>query len=596
MVDQDNPLPKTLFPFIRHFLRAYKSAVIVYIAFAIFAGFWGPFNSMLIKQLINLLPSVADGDISILIVPASLIVVNFIVFDNFTWRGIAYIGAKFIPVIISHIIGESMDYMLRKSHQFYQDNLSGKTSKQITNLADGIEKIISRIAPFFLRGASLLLTAIIAAYFVNPIFCFILITWFILFASLSILMSKKLVMLADSHASAESIVVGELVDSLSNHSNVRIFSRKSYEILRMVPFFENQQKAYTTTYFYSLIMSSIQGCLIAIMMACSCYFLVYLYSKNLVSIGDFALILGLSMETGYMIWFTMTEVDELNKIVGRCKQSLMSLMLPLEILDKPNATVLNCTHGKIIFSNVKFHYKETESLFQNKSIEIKAGQKVGLVGYSGGGKSTFVNLILRLYDVTDGVILIDGQDIKNVTQDSLRDSIAMIPQDPSLFHRSLMDNIRYGCIDATDEEVIEAARKAHAHEFISKLPLGYNSLVGERGIKLSGGQRQRISIARAILKNAPILILDEATSQLDSVTESGIQESLWKLMQEKTTIVIAHRLSTLLDMDRIIVFDQGVIVEDGTHAKLLAINGLYRTLWDAQVGGFLPDKKSESKV
>ena len=409
-------------------------------------------------------------------------------------------------------------------------------------------------------------------------------------------MSKKLVSLSDAQASSESIVIGELVDSLSNHSNVRIFSRMSYENLRMIPFLRKQQKAYTATYLYSLIMHAIQGGLIAIMMACSCYFLVYLYSKHLVTIGDFALILGLSMETGHMMWFTMSEVDEFNKAVGRCKQSLMSLMLPLDIQDKQGATILTCDRGQITFDNVKFHYKGTEPLFQNKSIEIKAGQKVGLVGYSGGGKSTFVNLILRLYDVTDGAIVIDGQDIRDVTQDSLCKSIAMIPQDPSLFHRSLMDNIRYGRIDATDEEVISAAIKAHAHEFITKLTEGYDSLVGERGVKLSGGQRQRIAIARAILKNAPILILDEATSQLDSVTESGIQESLWELMQDKTTIVIAHRLSTLLHMDRIMVFDQGSIVEDGTHTELLGLNGLYKTLWDAQVGGFLPDQKNEGEI
>ncbi len=596
MVDKDRTLPKTLFPFIWHFLREYKSAVIVYVALAIVAGFWGPFNSILIKQVINLLPSVSGGDISILIVPAILIVVNFIVFDNFIWRGITYIRAKFIPVILGHIIGESMDHVLGKSHQFYQDNLSGKISKQITNLADGIEKLTSSVACNFLRGASLLLTAGLAAYFVNPIFCFILVAWFILFSSASILMSKKLVMLSDAQASAESIVVGELVDSLSNHSNVRIFSRKSFENSRMAPFFEKQQKACTATYFYSLIMHSIQGGLIAIMMACSCYFLVYLYSKNLVTIGDFALILGLSMETGYMMWFTMSEVDEFNKAVGRCKQSLMSLMIPLEIQDKPDAVILKCNRGQITFDNVKFHYKGTQAIFQNKSIEINAGQKVGLVGYSGGGKSTFVNLILRLYDVTDGAILIDGQDIRDVTQDSLRENIAMIPQDPSLFHRSLMENIRYGRSNASDAEVIEAAKKAHAHEFISTLPQGYDSLVGERGVKLSGGQRQRIAIARAILKNAPILILDEATSQLDSVTESLIQKSLWELMQNKTTIVIAHRLSTLLHRDRILVFDKGKIVEDGTHSELLAKAGLYKHLWDAQVGGFLGDEKTENEV
>jgi ATP-binding cassette subfamily B protein len=593
MVEQNKTLPKTLFPFIWHFLRDYKIGVVVLVLLAVIAGFWGPFNSILIKYVIDLLPQIQKGDASRLMLPVGLIVVNFIVFDNLTWRGITYIRCKFLPLIINRIIGESMDYVLGQSPQFYQDNLSGKTAKQIVNLAEGIEKLTSSVASYFLRGASLLLIAFVTAYCVNPIFSLILVSWFIVFASVSILMSKNLATLSDAQASAESIVVGELVDSLSNHSNVRIFSRKSYEGLRMNPFFGKQQKAYTATYLYSLIMHSIQGGLIALMMAFAAYFLIYLYGKNLVTIGDFVLILGLSMETGHMMWFTMSEVDEFNKAVGRCKQSLTSLMIPMEIQDKPDATILKGGSGRITFDNVKFHYKGTEPLFQNKSVAIEPGQKVGLVGYSGGGKSTFVNLILRLYDVTDGAILIDGQDIRDVTQDSLREKIAMIPQDPSLFHRSIMDNIRYGRIEAADEEVVGAAKKAHAHEFIVKLPQGYDSLVGERGVKLSGGQRQRIAIARAILKNAPILILDEATSQLDSVTEGLIQESLWELMQNKTTIVIAHRLSTLLHMDRIIVFDQGKIVGDGTHAQLLESNGLYKTLWDAQVGGFLPDNKRE---
>lgn len=290
-----------------------------------------------------------------------------------------------------------------------------------------------------------------------------------------------------------------------------------------------------------------------------------------------------------MTWWTLEQVDELNKLVGKCKQSLTNLFVPLGIKDVNNASLLNVTQGEIIFSKVKFHYKGTEPLFQNKSVKIDAGQKVGLVGYSGSGKTTFVNLILRLYDITDGRILIDGQDIKDVTQDSLREAIAMIPQDPSLFHRTLMENIRYGREKATDEEVIDAAKRAHAHDFIMKLPMNYASLVGERGIKLSGGQRQRVAIARAILKNAPILILDEATSQLDSITELEIQESLWELMQDKTTIVIAHRLSTLLHMDRILVFDEGKIIQDGTHEALLVEEGLYKNLWEAQVGGFLPE-------
>lgn len=261
----------------------------------------------------------------------------------------------------------------------------------------------------------------------------------------------------------------------------------------------------------------------------------------------------------------------------------------IEIQDQPNSNILTITRGEIVFDKVKFYYKGTAGLFQNKSVVIQSGQKVGLVGYSGSGKSTFVNLILRLYDVIDGKLLIDNQDIKYVTQDSLHAAIGMIPQDPTLFHRSVLDNIRCGRLNATTAEVVEAAKHAHAHDFIIKLPQGYDSLVGERGVKLSGGQRQRIAIARTILKNAPILLLDEATSQLDSMTENNIQNSLWELMQHKTTIVVAHRLSTILHMDRILVFDHGIIVEDGTHQELLAKSGLYKTLWSAQVGGFLGD-------
>lgn len=311
--------------------------------------------------------------------------------------------------------------------------------------------------------------------------------------------------------------------------------------------------------------------------------------EDKVTIGDFALIIGLTHFVIENVWLLAEMIGQINEATGAAKQSLKAIFIPIEIADKPDTKELIVTKGEIIFDKVHFQYKGTASLFQNKSIVIPSGQKVGLVGYSGSGKSTFVNLILRLYDIQNGEILIDNQDIRDVTQESLHQNIGMIPQDPSLFHRSLMENIRYGRIDATNEEVIEAAKKAHAHEFIDKLPLKYGSLVGEKGIKLSGGQRQRIAIARAILKNAPILILDEATSALDSVVEHEIQESLKNLMNRKTTIVIAHRLSTLLNMDRILVFDNGIIVEDGKHEELLKNGGRYKELWDGQVGGFLPE-------
>jgi ATP-binding cassette subfamily B protein len=584
-----NCIPKQLLPFTWHFLKPYKGTVILFILLALLAGFWGPFNSLLIKSFINTLAAKTSQDLSSLYWIAGLLVLNFIVFDNITWRTLGYLNYKYEAVIKNQIISQTFEYVLGGSTQFFQDNLSGKIASQLTTLAENLETILYRVSVDFLRGASLLVVSFITAYFVNALFFYILFLWFIAFASFSIWMSARLVQLSDDHASAESQLSGQLVDSLANQSNIRIFSRKIYEVERMNTFFSLVQRAFQRKELFIVLLCCAQGGMIAVMIGLASITLIHLYGKGLVSIGDFALILGLSMELGHMMWYTMYQVDQFNQALGKARQSLNALVIPHEIQDKNNASPLVVTQGKIEFSNVKFHYQGGYSLFQNKSVTIEPGQKVGLVGYSGGGKSTFVNLILRLYEVVDGQILIDGTNVSNVTQESLRQAIAMIPQDPTLFHRSLMDNIRYGKTNASDEDVILASKKAHAHEFIRLLPGGYETLVGERGVKLSGGQRQRIAIARAILKNAPILILDEATSQLDSITESNIQESLWELMQGKTTLVVAHRLSTLLHMDRILVFDKGHIIEDGTHIELLNRGGLYKTLWDAQVGGFLPE-------
>ena len=591
----NNLLSQNLWSFIWHFLKPYKHIVLIYTCIALLAGCWGPFNSMLIKYMVNCLSSNHMENVSALTWPGVLLVLNFIVFDNFTWRSIGYLNYKFQPVIKNKIISESFRFVLGSSHQFFNDNLSGRISSQISTLADNIERILHQISADFLRGFSLLIIALVSMYMVNPTFFYILALWFVAFSLFSIAMSKQLVNLSDIHTESESAISGQLVDSISNVSNIRIFARRPFEVGRLEEALIVTKEKFQKKELFLVTLHSAQGALIAIMLGFMVYFLVNLYGKHLVSVGDFVLILGLGMDVAHITWYTMSRVDDFNQAVGKCKQSLSCLIVPQEIQDKKDAASLLITKGQITFSDVKFHYKGTEPLFQNKSIMIEPGQKIGLVGYSGGGKSTFVNLILRLYDITDGHILIDNQDIRNVTQDSLRKHIAMIPQDPSLFHRTLMENIRYGRIEATDEEVVEAAKKAHAHEFIAKLPQGYESPVGERGVKLSGGQRQRIAIARAILKNAPILILDEATSQLDSVTERDIQESLWELMQDKTTIVIAHRLSTLLHMDRIIVFSEGKIMEDGTHTELTASGGLYKTLWDAQVGGFLLDKENEEE-
>jgi ATP-binding cassette subfamily B protein len=319
------------------------------------------------------------------------------------------------------------------------------------------------------------------------------------------------------------------------------------------------------------------------------YYALQLWQQGLIGVGDFAMSTSLAL-------LIITDARNLSRHFleifehsGNIANGVQTIIRPYEIVDSEAAKPVIVKQGEIAFQQVDFSYSANKKIFNQLNITIPAGQRVGLVGYSGSGKSSFVNLILRFYDVQAGCIRIDGQDIRQITQDSLHQAIGFIPQDPSLFHRTLLENIRYGCLEATDEEVVAAAKLAHAHEFISTMPEGYAAMVGERGVKLSGGQRQRIAIARVMLKNAPILILDEATASLDSATEFYIQQSLELAMMNKTVLVIAHRLSTIAHLDRILVFEQGQIVEDGSHAELLAAGGHYKKLWDKQAGGFLPE-------
>jgi ATP-binding cassette subfamily B protein len=315
-----------------------------------------------------------------------------------------------------------------------------------------------------------------------------------------------------------------------------------------------------------------------------------IWSNGDMTVGEFSMVAGLAIMLIEAARGLSRSFLEFFEYLGNIGDGVAVFVQSHDIVDSEGADVLEVNQGEIAFENVTFIYPEGLEVFEQLNVTIPSKQQVGLVGFSGSGKSTFVNLMLRLFEPQSGTIGIDGQNILEVTQDSLRENISMIPQDPQLFHRSLMENIRYGRLEASDEEVVEAAKKAHAHDFILQTEKQYDSLVGERGVKLSGGQRQRIAIARAILKNAPILILDEATSALDSVTERKIQQGLDNLMKGRTVVVVAHRLSTIAHMDRILVFDAGKIIEDGNHKALLEQNGHYATLWNMQAGGFLPEK------
>jgi ATP-binding cassette, subfamily B, bacterial len=393
---------------------------------------------------------------------------------------------------------------------------------------------------------------------------------------------------SNEHGEARSELAGKIVDSFTNNFAVNLFSRFTFEKLR-IAFSQKieQEKNYQAQYYITLMLCSLSILFLVGIITLN-GLLIFYWIENKISTGEVIQVFNTTFNVAMILWISGELLPQFFKSFGIATQALSVMNDPQDVIDLPHSQALLIKKGEIIFENVSFQYGE-KKLFHNKHVRIQGGEKVGLVGYSGAGKSTFVNLILRFYPITKGRILIDGQDISQVTLDSLRHQVALIPQDPLLFHRTLEENIQYGNIQASQEEIIQAAKWAHCDEFIRKCPNGYATLVGERGTKLSGGERQRIAISRAMLAGCPILILDEATSSLDSITEKFIQDSLENLMQNRTTLVIAHRLSTLAKMDRILVFDQGKIVEEGTHNELMNQGGHYARLWEMQSGGFLPE-------
>lgn len=581
---------KQVFSYILKSLRPFPFPIFIMFLMAFIWAIDFSIRPYLLKVLLNCMAEqgVADLFIHVVVPAGAYIGVTF--FVSTMWRLYDYfVAIKMIPSLRERLANDALGNLLDKSHAYYQNNFSGSLSSKINDLTSGVPELLQITIDHFLAGILALIIAAFVLWQVNPVFSLFMLGWTILFLAGSFVYSKRLSREANDWFEQGSIITGKIADVFSNILSVRLFNAKSQEKKNLNQAFQlavGAEKKLQWSYFWMWLF---YGYAFFIVQFLNLYFLIKGRQEGWVTVGDFALVLVINMSILEFLWRMVKDFSQFSKLLGRITQALQAILDVPDLQDAPAARELVVHDGRIVFDHVQFYYNRSKALFDDKFVEIEPGQKVGLVGYSGGGKTTFVNLILRLYDIHKGRILIDHQNIAQVTQNSLRQAIAMIPQDPSLFHRSLMDNIRYGCPDATDAQVFEAARRAHAHEFIEKIPQGYAAMVGERGVKLSGGQRQRIAIARAILKNAPILILDEATSQLDSVTESLIQDSLWGLMQGKTTLVVAHRLSTLLHMDRILVFDQGIIVEDGSHQQLLEKKGLYKILWDAQVGGFLPD-------
>jgi ATP-binding cassette subfamily B protein len=577
--------------FMRHICKPFKGHILGCFATSVVWAIDLPLRPYLTKCLIDSIGRETYFRASSDIVLKYIILYMGVIFVVFIVNSLEeYLWMRLIPRLRKNVGSTLIEVVLKKSYTFYQNHFSGSISSNINNCIGSASKIIKVFDSFF-RYALAISLSLYTLGQVNIKFAAGLGIWVGVYLASCFYVAPHVRKLTAQSSQEGSHGLGNVNDILSNILNVKGFAREKQEIERVDYNFARWVQTLFRRDRILVNLYIIQSGSFVLLQGLCFKWLVSGWHDHFLTAGDFVLVFTISLSIySCLSGFTKT-VSEFSESLGTVDAALKIIYAPLEIQDKIPSQELMCHKGEIVFDKVQFHYKGVDPLFQDKSVVIKGGEKVGLVGYSGSGKTTFVNLILRLFDVTSGRILIDGQDIRDVTQDSLRQVISLIPQDPVLFHRSLKENIAYGKLDATEVQIQEASKKAFAHAFIESLPNKYNSLVGERGIKLSGGQRQRIAIARAILKDAPILILDEATSQLDSITEQEIQQSLWNLMECGTTLVIAHRLSTLLHMDRLLVFDRGKIVEDGTHQQLIAKKGLYQRLWAAQVKGFLPENQ-----
>ncbi len=584
-------LPPTLGKFLWQSIRPYKWRVAFVVLCPIFMAIENTVMPYTLRQLVDGLTAIAGEPAKAwgVALPPIALYMGTLVVMMIMFRAREWLLRTLQPAVMADMRLTLFDHVSQHSQRYFADHFAGAIGTKISDVARAINAlrdfITWRVVPF----VSMTVISLIMITGIDWRISVAMFGWAALHLLVSFWLGKRVDASSATNAEDRSQLSGAIVDSISNISIARVFSRRLHE-KRVIGNYQQKEcvslKRSLTDIFITRAVTDILMVVFYIALFSS---LIIGWQQGLITLGDLVFVMFTSFFVVEYTWLMAAELPQAFFELGTARQGYNTLAVPHEVIDAHGASDMKVARGEIQFHDVLFKYGSQKPLFEDLNFTIPAGQKIGLVGFSGSGKTTFAHLMLRLYDVDGGRITIDGQDIASVTQDSLRSGIAFIPQDTSLFHRSLMDNIRYGRLDASDEEVVAAAQKADAHGFITALPQGYETLVGERGVKLSGGQRQRIAIARAFLKNAPILLLDEATSALDSVTEQAVQEALSKLMEGRTTIVIAHRLSTLARMERVLVFDKGEIVEEGSHDELLARNGHYARMWQMQAGGFLPE-------
>ena len=549
------------------------------------------------KQFFDIIS--VDGDKNAIASQLLMIIIKIAVLNGFVWlffRLATLYNSAYQTATIARLKQQSYDYLIEHSYSFFSNNFTGSLVQRVNRFARAFETLSDRliwdVLPLFVR---IILTVIIVSA-INKWIAIVIIVWITVFLLFNIVFSRWKLKYDILVAAIDSKTTGYLADTIANQNTIQLFNGQKFESRGYGAVTDEQAKMTKFSWNLDATIEAGQAFLGFAIQFLLFYFAIKYWQQGLITIGVFVLLQVYIIGLIHELWGFTRVVRNAYQSYADAKEMVEILLLPHEINDIPEAkelivkTGLPAQAGEIKFENLTFNFNETRKVLENINLTIKPGEKVALVGPSGAGKTTFVRLLLRLYSPTSGKILIDGQDIAKVSQESLRKSISMVPQDPILFHRTLAENIAYGKRDAIKKEIEQADRLAHCNEFISNLPFGFETYVGERGIKLSGGERQRVAIARAILKNAPVLVLDEATSSLDSHSEMLIQDALNNLMQDKTVIVVAHRLSTIQKMDRIIVIDNGKIIEQGSHLELLANTGsLYKKLWELQAGGFLKE-------